>query len=121
MSVDHRAILTQFRILTSLHTTATVTGNKEVARVGGLVFALTLAPTIRHDEYDGLRLRTIHPAAGELDCTRFTFAEFDLTQRRSAQHKLQRVTPYNWQHLLDGVDMTPIQAAVSDHIQAFTG
>lgn len=46
------------------------------------------APTIRHGEYDGLRLRVIHPDQGVVDTAILPFAEHGTFARRDAARVL---------------------------------
>lgn len=49
---------------------------------------IDFAPTIRHGEYDGLRLRVIHPDQGAVDTAVLAFAEHGTFARRDAAHGL---------------------------------
>ncbi|WP_372404707.1 hypothetical protein [Streptomyces luteireticuli] len=45
---------------------------------------IDFAPTIRHGEYDGLRLQTVHPDHGVVDSAILTFADHGTFTRRDA-------------------------------------
>jgi hypothetical protein len=49
---------------------------------------IDFAPTIRHREYDGLRLRILHPDQGVIDTAILTFADHDTFARRDAARKV---------------------------------
>ncbi|WP_405889803.1 hypothetical protein OG427_07060 [Streptomyces sp. NBC_00133] len=49
---------------------------------------IDFAPTIRHGEYDGLRLSVIHPDQGVVDTAILPFAEHGTFARRDAAHDL---------------------------------
>ncbi|MFD7017544.1 hypothetical protein [Streptomyces sp. NPDC059928] len=49
---------------------------------------IDFAPTIRHGEYDGLRLRVIHPDQGVVDTVILPFAEHATFTRRDAARAL---------------------------------
>ncbi|MFD7862204.1 hypothetical protein [Streptomyces sp. NPDC059783] len=49
---------------------------------------IDFAPTIRRDEYDGLRLRVIHPDQGVLDTAILRFADHGTFERRDAARGL---------------------------------
>lgn len=49
---------------------------------------IDFAPTIRRDEYDGLRLRVIHPDQGVLDTVILRFADHGTFERRDAARGL---------------------------------
>ncbi|KPC62632.1 hypothetical protein [Streptomyces chattanoogensis] len=49
---------------------------------------IDFAPTIRHGEYDGLRLRVIHPNQGVLDTAILPFADHGTFARRDAARDL---------------------------------
>ena len=49
---------------------------------------IDFAPTIRHGEYNGLRLRVIHPEQGVLDTAILRFADHGTFERRDAARGL---------------------------------
>ncbi|MEU2874121.1 hypothetical protein ABZ769_33825 [Streptomyces olivoreticuli] len=49
---------------------------------------IDFAPTIRHGEYDGLRLRVLHPDKGVLDTAILTFADHSTFTRRDAAREI---------------------------------
>ncbi len=49
---------------------------------------IDFAPTIRHGEYDGFRLRVIHPDQGVLDTAILSFADHGTFARRDAARDL---------------------------------
>ncbi|MGZ2362058.1 hypothetical protein LRE75_36285 [Streptomyces sp. 372A] len=49
---------------------------------------IDFAPTIRRDEYNGLRLRVIHPEQGEVDTVLLRFSEYGTFDRRDTARAL---------------------------------
>ncbi|MFJ8982779.1 hypothetical protein [Streptomyces sp. NPDC102282] len=49
---------------------------------------IDFAPTIRHGEYDGLRLRVFHPEQGVLDTAILRFADYGTFKRRDTPRGL---------------------------------
>ncbi|MCC3775870.1 hypothetical protein [Streptomyces sp. UNOB3_S3] len=49
---------------------------------------IDFTPTIRHGEYDGLRLQVIHPEQGMVDNAVLAFADHDTFTRRDAVRKI---------------------------------
>jgi hypothetical protein len=124
-TVNHRATLTQFGLLHRIEPTALVTGDREVARIGDLVFHVTLAESIVRDKYTGLYLTTINPHIGRLDVTTLRFSEFTvligpggLRQRRRLG---DRLTVHDTDLVRAGVASPAMEHAVRDHLRAYTG
>lgn len=118
--VNHRSVLLLLHILKRVLPTATVNGHTETARVGQLVFTVTLAPTIRDGEYDGVYLRTINPAVGELDTTKFVFREYGATTGSTRKLPLEVIAPYNVHRLTEGISIRDMENDVYNHTTAFT-
>ncbi|MFJ7244457.1 hypothetical protein ACIQWA_07370 [Kitasatospora sp. NPDC098652] len=56
----------------------TVAGTKQVARRGDLIVTAELTQTIRHDTWNGVRVRIVSPQSGQLDSSWFGFDEYDV-------------------------------------------
>lgn len=68
--------------------TSTVIGNRYYAALADgspLRLRVDFAPTIRHGEYDGLRLTVLHHTRGALHIETLTFADHDTFARRDAE------------------------------------
>lgn len=121
-AVSHRAILDTFALLNRVNGSASVNGNKEVLAINGLVFTLSLAGTIVHDEYDGFYLRTINPAVGELDVIKLSFAELNVSiSTGDAYSKVTKIDRYNADTFTGGLGTRELEKAIRNHIAAFTG
>ncbi|MFD4320570.1 hypothetical protein [Streptomyces sp. NPDC058548] len=119
--VLHRSVLNVFHLLRRTEPTATVTGTSEVARIGGLVFTLSLAQTIRHDHYKGFRLTAISTTAGELATTLLTFTEHRVTTGTGAtRRRLEHLDEHNVEDLLNGVFTDELVKAVAAFTSTFT-
>ncbi|MFI8105360.1 hypothetical protein [Streptomyces sp. NPDC086023] len=106
-------------------TTGFVVGDSYYAALAAdsaLRLRIDFAPTIRHGEYDGLRLTVIHPERGALHVETLTFAEYHtFTQRDTARGKspghdgYARIRDWHpsgpppWQ----GADLTGLRQAVT--------
>ncbi|MFJ5645883.1 hypothetical protein [Streptomyces sp. NPDC093223] len=120
--VPHRFVLVLFHLLRRVEPTAAVVGTKEVARIGGLTFTVSLAQTIVHDRYRGFRLTAISPTAGELATTLLTFTEHKVTTGTGAgKRPLAHLDEHNVETLTDGVFTDDLEKAVGAFIAAFTG
>ncbi|RPK32385.1 hypothetical protein EES39_38525 [Streptomyces sp. ADI92-24] len=113
--VPHRFVLNLFRLLHRVEPTAAVAGTTEVARIGGLVFTLSLAQTIRYDHYQGFYLTAISPTAGELATTLLSFEEHKVTTGTN-RRPLHHLDEYNVERLINGVFTEDLEKAV----RAFT-
>ncbi|MFE5847842.1 hypothetical protein ACFQ7N_40095 [Streptomyces niveus] len=120
--VPHRSVLNSFHLLRRIEPTAAVTGTKEVARIGGLVFTVSLAQTIRHEHYIGFHLTAINPAAGELASTLLTFEDHKVTTGTGAtRREFHFLYEHNVSRLIDGVFTEDLEKAVTAFVAAFTG
>ncbi|MFD8387393.1 hypothetical protein ACFV2X_54505 [Streptomyces sp. NPDC059679] len=119
--VPHRAVLNIFHLLRRVEPTAAVVGTTEVARIGGLVFTLSLAPTIVHGRYQGLHLTAISPAVGELATTLLSFEEYKVTTGTgAARRRLHHLDEYNAGDLISGVSTDALEKAVAAFTATFT-
>ncbi|MDW8804339.1 hypothetical protein P1P68_05920 [Streptomyces scabiei] len=120
--VPHRFVLNLFHLLRRVEPSAAVTGTTEVARIGGLVFTLSLSQTIRHDHYRGFHLTAISPTGGELATTLLTFTEHKVTTGTGAARRpLDNLNEHNVEDLINGVFTKDLEKAVAAFTAAFTG
>ena len=120
--LNHRMVLAFFHLLKRVSPTgATVTGRQEVTRLGDLVFTITLHPTQYRGDFDGLILRTVNPAVGELDVSVMIFADFGVTTGTGEKRPLEHVDYFNAARLTDGVDTSQLERVVRAHLAAWTG
>ncbi|KUF20151.1 hypothetical protein [Streptomyces silvensis] len=118
--VPHRFVLNLFHLLKRADPSATVTGTKEIVRIADTVFTLSLAPTHRHDTYEGFRLTAISPTAGPLSATVLTFTEHKVTTGTGAARRdLERLDPYNHADLINGVFTDELEKAVTAFTTTF--
>lgn len=118
--VSHRFVLTLFHLLRRVEPTAAVAGTTEVARIGGLVFTLSLAQTIKHDHYRGFHLTAISPTGGALATTLLTFKEHKVTTGTAANRRpLDDLYEHNVEQLLNGVFTEDLEKAVAAFTATF--
>ncbi|WP_309052097.1 hypothetical protein [Streptomyces sp.] len=118
--VPQHAVLNVFHLLRRVEPTAAVVGTKEVARIGGLVFTLSLAPSIWHDRFQGLRLTAISPTAGELATTLLSFEDYKVTTGTGAARRpLRLLDEYNAGDLFNGVSTDALEEAVAAFTASF--
>ncbi|MFF2928055.1 hypothetical protein ACFVTP_37655 [Streptomyces celluloflavus] len=118
--VPHRAVLNIFHLLRRVEPTAAVVGTREVARIGGLVFTLSLAPSIWHDRFQGLRLTAISPTAGELATTLLSFQDYKVTTGTGAsRRRLRLLDEHTASDLINGVSTDALEEAVAAFTATF--
>ncbi|MDF3292447.1 hypothetical protein [Streptomyces silvisoli] len=87
---------------------------------------IDFAPTIRHGEYDGLRLRVIHPDQGVVDLAILTFADHGTFTRRDAARGVKPgsdgyAVVRDWhnqragERLWEGTDGTGLRTAIEQY------
>ncbi|MER6256252.1 hypothetical protein ABT224_33375 [Streptomyces sp. NPDC001584] len=119
--VPHRAVLNIFHLLRRVEPTATVVGTTEVARIGGTVFTLALAPSIWHGRYSGLHLTAVNPAVGELATTLLSFEDYKVTTGTgAAQRRLDYLDEHTTGDLTNGVATQALEEAVAAFTKTFT-
>lgn len=116
-AVNQREALESLHLLRRAIPGAVVTGRQEVGRVGGLVFTLTLARTIREDTYDGVVVTVLNPEVGKLDAAHITFAE------HGAAVDDRELTRYNAHGAVPrlAADVQELENAVRNYVQVFAG
>ncbi|MYS32939.1 hypothetical protein K388_06948 [Streptomyces sp. KhCrAH-43] len=120
--VPHRFVLNLFHLLRRIEPAAAVVGTTEIVRIGGLVFTLSLARTIVHEEYKGFYLTATSPTAGELGSTLLTFTEYKVTTGTGAsQRQLDRLNQHNVDRLINGVFTAELETAVAAFTAAYAG
>ncbi|MCC0094664.1 hypothetical protein K7B10_07680 [Streptomyces flavotricini] len=112
--------------------TSTVIGDRYYAALAdgsALRLRIDFAPTIRHGEYDGLRLNVIHPERGALHVETLAFADHHtFTHREAARGKSPGHDGYarirDWQSSgpapWRGADLTGLRQAVTDFTAMWT-
>ncbi|MFJ2866870.1 hypothetical protein [Kitasatospora sp. NPDC087314] len=73
-AVSHGAVLRALQPLPG----GVVSGQRQVRRSGGLIAIASLEPSRFPGEWEGVRIRIVSQAAGELDGNVFLFAEHDV-------------------------------------------
>jgi hypothetical protein len=124
-TVNHRATLSRFGLLHRVDSRALVTGDREILRVGDLIFHISLAESAVRDEYTGLYLTTINPQIGRLDLTTLRFDELTVfigpPGRGQRQRLGERLTVHDADLIRAGVRSPVMEHAVRDHLRTYTG